>query len=88
MKKEPEIKPRRMAMIGKVLAIQVEPGTEIFHPTTGERLGIVGDRQPVMNYDDNAVYLSTDDWLAAEAALPKPDKKPKLLPGLGGGSVH
>lgn len=88
MKKEPKIKPRRMAMIGKVLAIQVEPGTEIFHPTTGERLGIVGDRQPVMNYDDNAVYLSTDDWLAAEAALPKPDKKPKLLPGLGGGSVH
>lgn len=83
-KKEPEIKPRRMAMIGKVLAIQVEPGTEVFHPGTGERLGIVGDRSPVMNYDDNAVYLSTDDWLAAEAALPKPDKKPKLLPGLGG----
>lgn len=88
MSKEPEIKQRRMAMIGKVLAIQVEPGTKVFHPATGDLLGIVGDRQPVMNYDDNAVYLSTDDWLAAEAALPKPDKSKKtLLPGLGG-SVH
>jgi hypothetical protein len=86
MNKEPKIKPRRMAMIGKVLAIQVEPGTEIFHPRTGDRLGIVGDRQPVYNYDDNAVYLSTDDWLAAKAALPKAEKK--TLPGLPGGSVH
>lgn len=81
-KKEPKIKQRRMAMIGKVLAIQVEPGTQIFHPGTGERLGIVGDRQPVYNHDDNAVYLSTDDWLAAKAALPEPDKT-KKLPGLG-----
>ena len=90
-KKEPEIKPRRMAMIGKVLAIQVEPGTQIFHPQTGERLGIVGDRQPVMKYDDNAVYLSTDDWLAAKAALPAADKSKNplsVLPGLPGGSVH
>jgi hypothetical protein len=72
--KEPEIKERRMAMIGKVLAVQVEPGTKIFCPRTGDLLGIVADRQPVINHDDNAAYLSTDDWNAAEAALPK---KPK-----------
>lgn len=72
--KEPEIKQRRMAMIGKVLAIQVEPGTKIFHPQTEALLGIVGDRMPVINFQDNAVYLSTDDWLAAEATLPKPPK--------------
>lgn len=88
MPKEPEIKQRRMAMIGKVLAIQVEPGTKVFHPGTGKLLGIVGDRQPVYNMDDNAVYLSTDDWLAAKAALPPAEKKPRPLPGLGGGSVH
>lgn len=76
-KKEPEIKQRRMAMIGKVLAIQVEPGTKIFHPHTEQLLGIVGDRQPVINHDDNAVYLSTDDWLAAKAALPEKPKPVK-----------
>lgn len=74
--KEPEIKQRRMAMIGKVLAIQVEPGTKIFHPVTEKLLGIVGDRQPVANHDDKAIYLSTDDWNAAQAALPAAPKKP------------
>lgn len=81
MSKEPVIKGRRMAMIGKVLAIQVEPGTQIYHPATGDLLGTVGDRQPVYNIPDGAVYLSTDDWLAAEAALPKAPKK-SPLPGL------
>lgn len=61
---------RRMAMIGKVLAIQVPPGTQIFCPHTGNRLGIVADRLPVYNMQYNSVYLSTDDWLAAEATLP------------------
>jgi hypothetical protein len=74
---EPEIKQRRMAMIGKVLAIQVEPGTKIFHPLTEKLLGIVADRQPVINHDDNAVYLSTDDWNAAQAALPAAPKPVK-----------
>lgn len=86
--KEPEIKTRRMAMIGKVLAIQVEPGTKIFHPGTGKLLGTVGNRMPVVNHDDNAVYLSTDDWFAAKAALPAAEKKDRPLPGLGGGSIH
>jgi hypothetical protein len=75
--KEPEIKQRRMAQIGKVLAIQVEPGTKIFHPHTEQLLGIVYDRHPVINHDDNAVYLSTDDWLAAQAALPAAPKPVK-----------
>lgn len=75
--KEPEIKQRRMAMIGKVLAIQVEPGTKIFHPHTEALLGIVGDRMPVYNMDDNAVYLSTDDWNAAKDALPAAPKPVK-----------
>jgi hypothetical protein len=75
--KEPEVKQRRVAMIGKVMAIQVEPGTKIFHPRTEQLLGIVADRQPVYNHDDGAVYLSTDDWLAAEAALPKKPKPVK-----------
>lgn len=75
--KEPEVKHRRMAMIGKVLAIQVEPGTKIFHPVTEVLLGIVGDRMPVINHDDNAVYLSTDDWNAAKDALPAAPKKTK-----------
>lgn len=68
--REPEIKHRRMAMIGDVLAIQVESGTKIFDPITENLMGIVGDGTPVVNTKDKAVYLSTDDWNAAQAALP------------------
>lgn len=71
---EEKITPRRMAMIGKVLAVQVPPGTMIFDPITGERLGIVGDRMPVINHRDSTIYLSTDDWLAAKNALPASDQ--------------
>lgn len=75
--KAPEIKKRRTALIGKVLAIQVEPGTKIFHPVTEELLGIVGDRHPVIMHEESAIYLSTDDWLAAQAALPAAPKPVK-----------
>lgn len=81
--KEPEIKKRRAAWIGnpdgplkkRVLAIQVEPGTQIFHPDTGDLLGTVGDRMPVYNLQAGTVYLSTDDWFAARKALPAAPKK-------------
>lgn len=68
MAKEPEIKQRRMAMIGKVAAVSVEPGTKIFDLEGEKLLGIVMDRCPVIN--GQTVYLSTDDWDAARDALP------------------
>lgn len=70
MTKEPEVKPRQQAMIGDVLAIRVEAGTKIFCSLTADLLGIVGNRMPVVNIKDKAVYLSEDDWDAAKAALP------------------
>lgn len=70
MTKEPEVKPRQQAMIGDVLVIRVEPGTKIFCAATEKLLGIVGNRLPVINVKDKAVYLSEDDWDAAQAALP------------------
>lgn len=79
------IKARPMAMIGKVLAVCVEPGTKIFDLYTNELLGIVGNREPVYNLPAKTVYLSTDDYEAAKRALPP---APKVLPGLPGGKLH
>lgn len=64
------IKGRDMAMIGKILAVSVEPGTQIFDLETGNRLGIVADRMPVANHRTSTVYLSTNDYQAAKRALP------------------
>lgn len=81
MGKNPEVVvARQQAMIGKVLAVCVEPGTKIFD--MGEQLlGIVEDRKPVYNLPASTVYLSTNDYEAAKRALPAP---PKVLPGLPG----
>lgn len=71
-KKEPEIIQRPMAMIGKVLAVSCPQGTPIFD-LGGNLLGHVADRKPV--YNGNTVYLSTNDYNAAKAALPAAPKK-------------
>lgn len=68
------VKERRVAMIGKVMCVQCDPGDKIFDLENEKLLGIVMDRVPVINHKTNTVYLSHDDWLAAEAALPKPLK--------------
>lgn len=77
MSKEPEVKARRQAMIGKVHCIEVEAGTVIFDLVTEKPLGRVEDRKPVV-YGDS-VYLSVNDYSAAKAALPA---APMILPGL------
>ena len=64
------VQTRRMAVVGTILAIQVPPGTKIFDSTGVTCLGIVMDGHPIPNYKDRSVYLSTDDWLAAQAAIP------------------
>jgi hypothetical protein len=69
---EPEVKARRQAMIGEILCVQCDPGDKIFDLYTEKLLGIVMDRHPVINYPAKTCYLSTNDFLAAEAALPKP----------------
>jgi hypothetical protein len=79
------IKARPMAMIGKVLCVCVEPGTQIFDLYSGDLLGTVGDREPVINQPANTAYLSTNDYEAAKRALPA---APKTLPGLPGGKLH
>lgn len=70
------IKQRNIAMIGKVLCVEVEQGTKIFDATE-KLLGVVRDRHPVINGE--TCYLSVNDYQAAKAALPKP---PRKLPGL------
>lgn len=80
-KKKPEVVERQQAMIGKVLAVCVEPGTKIFDMSE-TLLGIVEDRKPVYNLPAKTVYLSTNDYEAAKRALPP---RPKTLPGLPGG---
>ena len=81
MAKKPEVVQRDMAMIGKVLAVSVEPGTKIFD--MGENLlGIVEDRKPVIN--GQTAYLSTNDYQAAKRALTAP---PAVLPGLPGSKL-
>lgn len=66
---------RPMAMIGKLLCVSCEPGTKIFDISTEPEtlLGIVMDRHPVINHKAHTVYLSTDDYRAAKAALPAGD---------------
>ncbi len=71
-KKEPEVKPRRQAMIGNILCIQVDPGSKIFDGNA-KYVGTVWNKRPV-KLGDHAIYLSTDDFNAAEAALPKPKR--------------
>jgi hypothetical protein len=67
---------RRQAMIGDVLCVQIPPGEKVFDISGPEPklLGIVYDGHPVIN--GNTCYLSTDDFNAAEAVLPKP---PEML---------
>lgn len=77
MKKEPEVKLRRQAMIGNILVVEVEPGTKVFDALTEKLLGVVEDRKPV--YNGKTTYLSTNDYEAAKRALPA---APKKLPGL------
>ena len=71
-----EVKARRQAMIDDVLCVQVEPGTKIFDlsVTPEKLLGVVGNGLPVINHKANTCYLSTDDFNAAERALPKPTR--------------
>lgn len=71
-RKEPEIKPRRQAMIGNILCIQVDPGTKVFDGEA-KYVGTVWNKRPV-KLGTHAIYLSTDDFNAAEAALPKPKR--------------
>lgn len=68
------VKERRQAMVGDVLIVQVDPGSKIFDLSgeTEKLLGIVGDGLPVIN--GQTCYLSTNDFLAAEAALEKPTR--------------
>lgn len=73
---------RNMAMIGKVLCVEVEQGTKIFDANE-KLLGIVSDRNPVVN--DMTCYLSVNDYQAAKAALPAP---PRKLPGLPGNQLN
>lgn len=79
MRKEPEVKERRQAMIGNVHVVEVEPGTKVFDFLTEKLLGIVEDRKPVIN--GKTAYISTNDYEAAKRALPA---APKTLPGLPG----
>jgi len=72
-----KVKPRRQAMIGKVLVVEVDPGTKIFDLFTGKLVGMVLNGKAVPN--GHTVYLTTDDYNAAKAALPA---APKKLPGL------
>lgn len=63
---------RRQAMIGEVLCVQMPPGEKVFDLREGHEpklLGIVYDGHPVIN--GQTCYLSTNDFLAAEAVLPK-----------------
>jgi hypothetical protein len=71
-KKPPEVVARRQAMIGNILCIQVEPGTKVFDGDA-KYAGTVWNKRPV-KLGTHAIYLSTDDFLAAEAALPKPKR--------------
>lgn len=73
---------RNMAMIGKVLCVEVEQGTKIFDANE-KLLGIVSDRNPVFN--GMTCYLSVNDYQAAKAALPAP---PRKLPGLPGNHLN
>lgn len=64
---------RRQAMIGDVLCVQVPPGEKIFDISSGVEvlLGTVYDGHPVINAGAQTCYLSTNDFNAAEAVLPK-----------------
>ena len=68
---------RRQAMIGDILCVQVPPGEKIFdiHDGVEKLLGIVMDGAPVINIPAKTCYLSTDDFLRAEAVLPKPGQQ-------------
>ncbi len=66
------IKLRRMARIGNVLAVAMPQGTQVFDPVTGAYLGVVSDRNPVIN--GQTCYLSDNDYDAAKRALPTPDQ--------------
>jgi len=64
-----QIKKRRQAMIGGVLAIAVEPGEKVFdlaNPLAPKLLGIVGNGMPVVNEPAKTVYLSNDDYDAGK----------------------
>jgi hypothetical protein len=66
---------RRQAMIGDILCVQIPPGEKVFETKEGQEprlLGTVYDGHPVVNVAAQTCYLSTNDFLAAEAVLPKP----------------
>lgn len=66
------VQERRQAMVCGILCIQVEPGSRIFDGDA-RYVGTVWDKHPV-RLGENVIYLSTDDFNAAEAALPKPKR--------------
>jgi len=85
VKKKPEVVARRMAQIGKILLVEIPQGEKVFDLYSGELLGVVEDRKPVVNGD--TCFISPNDYEAAKQALPAAPKP--LLPGLpGGASVH
>ena len=69
---EGKVVKRRQAMIGEVLCVEVPPGEKIFDLITERLLGIVMNGAPVIV--GQTCYLSTDDFRAAEAVLPKPGR--------------